>query len=151
MKLAEALIERADLQKRLSQLKNRLLINAKVQEGETPAEEPTALIRELDAVILQLERLIIRINMTNANTVLENGETLSSLLVQRDCLRMKTETLRDFLSDASATVMRGTKTEVVIRSTVSVSDLQKTVDGLSKELRELDVQIQSLNWTTELP
>lgn len=150
MKLAEALMERADLQKRLCQLKNRLSMNAKVQEGETPAEDPAALLKELDAVILQLERLITRINKTNADTAMENGKTMSALLAQRDCLRIKVEAFRDFLSDASSTVMRGTRSEVVIRSTVSVSDLQKKVDSLSKELRELDMQIQSLNWTTEL-
>jgi len=35
MKLAEALTLRADLQKRIAQLKERLLINAKVQEGDS--------------------------------------------------------------------------------------------------------------------
>lgn len=34
MKLAEALIERADLQRRLEQLKQRLRQNAQYQEGE---------------------------------------------------------------------------------------------------------------------
>ena len=150
MKLAEALLERADLQKRLSQLKNRLSMNAKVQEGEAPAEDPAALLRELDAVIAALETHICQINRTNAGTVCEGGDTLSDLLARRDCLRMKTEAMRDFLNDAGATVMRGTRTEVVIRSTVSVSELQKQTDALSKELRELDMRIQSLNWTTEL-
>src|SRR5207237_1352535 len=40
MKLAEALILRADCQKRMAQLKGRLLVNAKVQEGDAPAETP---------------------------------------------------------------------------------------------------------------
>ena len=43
MKLAEALIERADLQKRFDQLEERLQNNALVQEGEKPAEDPEAL------------------------------------------------------------------------------------------------------------
>ena len=150
MKLAEALMERADLQKRLSQLRNRLSMNAKVQEGETPAEDPAALLKELDGIIIQLERLITRINKTNADTAVADGETLSTLLARRDCLRMKVETLRDFLNAASATVMRGTRSEVVVRSTVSVAELQRKLDELSRALRELDMQIQSLNWTTEL-
>ena len=41
MKLAEALIERADLQRRLEQLKQRLNQNAQYQEGEEPAKYPT--------------------------------------------------------------------------------------------------------------
>ena len=46
--------------------------------------------------------------------------------------------------------MRGTRSEVVVRSTVEVAALQKQVDALSKELRELDLRIQQINWTTEL-
>ena len=150
MKLAEALMERADLQKRLEQLRGRLSSNAKVQEGETPAEDPAALLGELDQLVSQLEARIVRINRTNAETACGEGETLSALLARRDCLRMKVEMLRNFLSDASATVMRGTKSEVVVRSTVSVSALQKDVDALSQQLRALDMRIQSLNWTVEL-
>ena len=37
MKLAEALQERADLNRQIKQLKDRLRNNAVVQEGETPA------------------------------------------------------------------------------------------------------------------
>ncbi|WP_154408098.1 DIP1984 family protein [Anaerovibrio slackiae] len=48
MKLAEALQERADIQKRLSQLRGRLLNNAKVQEGEKPVENPAELLQEMD-------------------------------------------------------------------------------------------------------
>lgn len=33
---------------------------------------------------------------------------------------------------------------------VPVSEIQKTVDGLAKELRTVDEKIQELNWTTEL-
>lgn len=39
MKIAEALILRADIQKRISQLKARLNNNAKVQENEEPTEK----------------------------------------------------------------------------------------------------------------
>jgi len=47
MKLAEALMLRADIQKRIDQLKQRLLRNVKVQEGDRPAENPEALLSEL--------------------------------------------------------------------------------------------------------
>ena len=40
MKLAEALNQRADLQKRIAQLRDRLSNNVKVQEGDLPAEKP---------------------------------------------------------------------------------------------------------------
>ena len=43
MKLAEALQERADLNRAIQQLENRLSNNALVQEGERPAEDPQEL------------------------------------------------------------------------------------------------------------
>lgn len=43
-----------------------------------------------------------------------------------------------------------TRTEIKIVSTVPVPEIQKTVDGLAKELRNVDEKIQELNWTTEL-
>lgn len=149
MKLAQALIERADLQKRIAQMKGRLQLNAKVQEGEKPSEEPEKLLKELDALTGELETLIARINRTNTSA-LDGGETMTALLARRDCLRMKTDILRSFLEEAGSLVLRGTKSEVVVRSTVDVAALQKRVDGLSKELRALDVRIQAANWATEL-
>ena len=62
MKLAEALILRADLQKRIEQLRIRLNNNAKVQENDTPAENPETLLNELDECVNQLTILIKKIN-----------------------------------------------------------------------------------------
>ncbi len=149
MKLAEALLLRADLQKRIEQIESRLLRNAKVQEGETPAEDPQALLTELSDLVRQLETLMRRINETNA-ALTDAGETMTALLARRDCLRLYVQALRRFCAEASETVMRGTRSEVVVRSAVDVRRLQKTIDDTSKELRELDLRIQGLNWTAEL-
>lgn len=149
MKLAEALILRADLQKRLAQLRQRLAANARVQEGEQPAEDPTVLLSELDTMSAELETLLYRINITNG-IVSDDGVCMTALLAKRDVLRLRIETLREFVQTAAATVMRGTRTEVIIRSTVSVAEQQKKLDALSKELRDLEMRIQSLNWTSDL-
>lgn len=149
MKLAEALLLRADLQKRIEQIESRLLRNAKVQEGETPAEDPQALLAELSDLVRQLETLMRHINETNA-ALTDAGETMTALLARRDCLRLYVQALRRFCAEASETVMRGTRSEVVVRSAVDVRRLQKTIDDTSKELRELDLRIQGLNWTAEL-
>ncbi len=58
--------------------------------------------------------------------------------------------MRGFLDNASAKVDRYTKSEIAIRSTVSVKELQKELDDCSKKLRLLDEKIQELNWTTEI-
>lgn len=150
MKLANALSQRSELQTRIRQLESRLNNNALVQEGEQPAEDPMELLRELEADYTRLEELISAINRTNNSTKLEDGVTLSDLLAKRDCLKGKLSVLRGFLDNASAMVHRHSASEIKIRSTVDVRRLQKQVDGLSKELRELEETIQEKNWITEL-
>ena len=149
MKLATALSERADLQRRISELAGRLNQNAKVQEGDEPAENPKDLLAELDGCLGRLEELIARINRTNNETTHENM-TLTDLIARRDCLKERIRIMRDFLNASSDKVNRYSKTEIRIVSTVRVADLQKQVDKYSKQLRETDELIQSPNWTTEL-
>ena len=149
MKLATALAERSDIQNRINTISVRLDNNAKVQEGDVPAEDPKALMEELDRLIVRLEDLVARINLTNSGTVYE-GKTITELLAHRDFLKKKVRVLRDFLNTASDRVTRMTRTEIKIVSTVPVTEIQKTVDGLAKELRTVDEKIQELNWTTEL-
>lgn len=96
MKLAEALNLRADTAKRLSQLSERLTANAKVQEGDTPAENPQELLEELDRLTYQLETLISRINLTNSKTMYA-GKSLTEMIAQKDTLSLKNSVLRNFL------------------------------------------------------
>ena len=149
MSLAEELQMRADIKTRISQLHSRLNDNAKVQEGEAPAEDPLRLIELLNAECSAYEELIRRINLTNAATVFE-GETLTALLARRDTLSLELSIMRDFLQQASQRIDRYSKTEIKIRPTVDVTAMQKTVDAKSKELRQLDAAIQMLNWNTML-
>ena len=149
MKLATALSERASIQKKITELSTRLNNNAKVQEGEKPAEDPQELMTELDNCLVRLEELISRINRTNKAT--KSGEnTITDLIAKRDCLRERIRVLRDFLNVSSDRVSRYSKTEIKVHSTVSVAELQKKVDSFSGELRALDEKIQELNWLTEL-
>ncbi len=149
MKLATALSERSDIQKRLSELQERLNNNAKVQDGETTAEDPKELLKELDSLTEQLETLIYKINLTNSKTMID-GTELTLLLAKRDVLKQKIVMLRNFLNAASAKVDRYSRTEIKILSSVDVTKLQKQIDALSKEYRTIDEKIQGANWTTEL-
>lgn len=149
MKLATALSERSDIQNKISELSVRLNNNAKVQDGDTPAENPVMLMEELDKLIQRLETLMAGINLTNSKTV-NNGKTVSDLLAHRDCLKKKIEIMRNFLNNASNRVNRMTRSEIKINSTVSVCEIQTKLDELSKQLRQTDEKIQELNWTTEL-
>ena len=149
MKLAEALQLRGDLQKRMMQLSDRLMQNARVQEGEKPAEDPEALLAEYESCAGQLEELMARINRTNCDTRRGEG-TRTGLLARRDCLKMRVRTYHDFLMAASSLTQRGMRTEIKVFSTVPVPEYRKKADALSRQLRETDNAIQAANWTTEL-
>ena len=149
MKLAEALMQRSDLQTRLEQLRERMKANALVQEGEKPAEDPAVLLEELSSGTAQLEALIARINLTNA-AVQKDGKTLTELLARREALTLRISIARSLLETASRPIMRGSRMEVKIHSTVDVAAIRKETDDLARELRLLDTAIQSTNWTEEL-
>ena len=149
MKLAEALQERADINRRIDQLRYRLSRNATVQEGETPAEDPNELIKELDACVARLEELMARINRTNSENSVD-GKTLTELIAKRDALSVKLSVYRSFLSEASNLAGRATRNEIKILSTVNVRELQKLVDDMSRDLRLTDNALQQANWTLEL-
>ncbi len=150
MKLAEALIWRADAKKRLEQLKTRLVRVAKVQEGDAPAEDPKALLAEYERLAGEFGQIVRRINRTNSATELRASMTLADALAVRDVLILRVEALRSLAQAAIVTQDRYTKSEVKFRSTVDVADLQQQINRLAVEHRELDTQIQALNWQTEL-
>lgn len=150
MKLAEALAERGDCQKRIEDLKKRLVRIAKVQEGEKPAEDPAELIGELDRVFARFQDLIQAINRTNVRTPFREQMTLADALAQRDALGKKRDLLAQVVEAASLRQDRYSKSEVKFVSTMEVARLQKQVDELSRDFRELDTRIQELNWKVDI-
>jgi len=150
MKLAEALILRADCQKRIGQLKSRLHTNAKVQEGDAPAETPHNLIAELGRVSAELLDLIKRINKTNSASAFAGAGTISDALAERDVLALQRSVFADLANTAAISHDRYTRSEVKYVATINVSEIQKRADELAKQYRELDTRIQELNWQTEL-
>ena len=150
MKLAEALILRADSQKRIGQLKSRLSTNAKVQEGDSPAETPQDLIAELGRVSTELLDLIKRINRTNSATAFAGTTMISDALAERDVLAVQRAVYLDVANTAAISHDRYSKSEVKYVSTINVAEMQKRADELAKNYRDLDTRIQQLNWETEL-
>lgn len=150
MKLAEALSLRADIQKRLDQMNGRLEQSVKVQEGDTPAENPMELLAELNNLVKQLEDLVYRINKTNSNTILPSGESLTRKMARREVLTKKLNILRSALNNALQLTDRFSRTEIKMVRTVDIPTLRKQCDAHSEELRLLEVEIQSANWTTEI-
>ena len=149
MKLAQALILRSDTQKRIEQLKVRLFSNAKTQENESPSEDPKLLLKELDKLTSKLFKLICSINLTNSSAKFD-GMSLTEMIAKKDALVLKANVLREFATSASQKVDLYSNSEIKILSTVDVAALQKQVDALSKEIRELEMKLQEANWAVDL-
>ena len=150
MKVAEALSIRKDLQKKVTQLQGRIQNNVKVQEGDTPAEDPNELLKELDSCLTQMEDLVFRINRTNMRTVNARGETVTQLMARKDVLTQRIGVLRSVFNKASEGQDRYSRSEIKQVTVVDVKALGKQVDRLSAQLRTLDIEIQALNFATEL-
>ena len=148
MKLAEALSIRADLQRKVSQLRARLKDSSKVQEGDTPAEQISDLFLELEECLVQLEEMVYRINHTNMQTFYE-GETITRMIARKDHLSQRVAINQDLLEHVMETDRYG-RNEIKYVRMVDVAALRKETDIIAKQLRELDLKLQELNWTIDL-
>jgi hypothetical protein len=149
MKLAEALIARADLQKNIGQLRSRMEQNAKVQEGEKPAEAVEELLPQYEGMMRDLLDLVKRINRTNGAAAFGEG-SLTDAIAERDSLRGRINAYRDLYNAAAIKQERYSRSEVKYVRCIDTVTLQKNIDALSKQYRELDTKIQAANWSTDL-
>ncbi|MGC4828842.1 DIP1984 family protein [Micromonospora arida] len=152
MKLAEALALRADAARRAEQLRARITASARYQEGETPAEDASALLAEASEALGELESLIRRINRTNAATVVD-GATLTDALARRDVLRLRHSVVTSAADAAAGEGQRGfrqLRSELKMIPALPVAELRGQADELARQLREVDTLIQRTNWEVEL-
>lgn len=149
MKLAEALQERADLNRRIEQLQSRINNNVVMQEGVEPVEQPVSLFKELDSCLNRMEQLMLAINITNMATQVE-GRPLTALLARRDVMKQRISILRNAVNCASNLSQRSRGDEIRQLATIDVKAVLKQVDELSRAFRVLDNTIQAANWTTDL-
>ncbi len=153
MKLAEALALRSDAARRAEQLRARITASARYQEGETPAEDASALLAEAGEVLGELESLIRRINRTNAAIVVREGGTLTDALAHRDVLRLRHSVVTSAADAAAGEGQRGyrqLRSELTMVPALSVSELRRQADDLARQLREVDTLIQRTNWEVDL-
>jgi len=150
MKLAEALVLRADLQRRVSQLRDRLAKSVLIQEGDQPAEDPQELLAALGDILKELGDLITRINVTNLQTTMADGTTLTASLARRDVLVLEQSVMQSVADTASNRFDRYSRSEIRRVATVDVAAIRRNIDVLARQRRELDTTIQATNWTTDL-
>lgn len=150
MKIAEALLLRADMQKKLASFRERIARNAVIQEGESPHEDPQHLLNEAIALLKEMETLVFQINQTNASVTLADGRSLTAAIAHRDTLAGQHSVLQHAIASTQREPDRYSMSEIKWVSTLKVASLQKQADDVAKSLRELNAQIQETNWKYEL-
>lgn len=150
MKLAEALLLRADMQKKILSLRERVVANAVVQEKDKPHEDPNVLMKEAFGVSADLEKLIAGINATNMKAKLADGRSLTLAIARRDTLVRQHELVVAAIGGTRKEPERYSAREIKWVATMNVGKLQKQVDDLAKSIRELNGMIQEANWKVEL-
>ncbi len=150
MKLAEALLIRSDMQKKLAQIKARIRSNVKVQDGDTPSEDPNQLMIDASQIITELSSLIERIHRTNAIAKTDKGQSMLTLLVERDTLEMRHKLLIEAIEATDTESDRYSHREIKWNVMVSVAGLQKQADDIAMKLRKINIVIQANNWRIDL-
>jgi hypothetical protein len=150
MNLAEALLLRADLQQRLSRLRERIGKNVRKQEGDRPSEDPLSLMKEAAGVVNELERLIIRINTANMKAKLRDGRTLMQAIAARDALKLRHAMLAGAVAATAEEPDRYSMREIKWVLQIDVAKTEKQMDDLAVSIRELNARIQEANWKHEL-
>ena len=150
MKLAEALLIRADQKKKLASLRERIAKNARVQEGEEPQEKVSALIEESFAVMQEQQATVQRIDRANLQARLPDGRLLADALAERETLVQQHSLLASAIASTQKEGDRYSPREIKWVVQINVPSLQKQADDLSVKIRVLNARIQETNWLTEL-
>ena len=148
--LAEAMLNRDDCQKWIESLTQRLLRNAQAPEGENPLEDPQTLLAEIDATLETLSDLNHRINLTHAQTLVEEDLTLLDAIGERKLLARKIAIYESLADKASYCPPRDRQSDLRSVSTVNLSYLHRQIEQLARDYRNLDTKIQQASWKTEL-
>lgn len=151
MKLAEALLLRADQKKKILSLRERIAKNALTQDGDAPQEDVAKLIAECFAVIGEQQTLVLRIDAANATGKLADGRPLPQALAERDTLMQQHSVLKHAVEATHDPAERYSMREIKWVSQIDVGAMQKQMEDLARKIRELNAGIQQANWQVDLP
>jgi hypothetical protein len=155
MKLAEALFERAALQKSNNEIERRIGTNLRLPENEEPTEAIEDLFERYEANTVRLCELIRRINKTNCMTEMKGGGTITDAMARRDCLKSQIRVYKSLYEvltshDQNHGHWNEEKARVKYVRHADHKKLKERIDHLSQEFRILDTALQSMNWTADL-
>ena len=162
MKLAGALAQRSDLDKRLEHLKERIKAAARYTEGEAPPEDARELLAEARELLMARERLVARINATNAATWVDMTSidsnapriTVTDAIALRDRYHAEQRLLNE-MADAAGGYQDyryggRRRSELPMRTDLDIAGMRRAADKAAQNYRQVDQLIQATNWDTEL-
>jgi len=151
MKLGEALSVRARQAQKLNDLRSRIKQNAQQQGDEATPENAEALVAEFIDLSSEHSNLILKINKANAETEVAPGTVLLDLLMEREDLNRQRGTLEMAANSASTNdSYRWHRSELPMKPAVNVPRLREHAENITEKVAELDAQIQTVNWQTEI-
>lgn len=157
MKLAEALMLRAELKKDADDLLKRLEENAVYDEERQPMEDSKELFNKMINTLLDIRRLEEKIWKTNMNTVMQGKKTIYDFLRDRDHLvrvvyrknRLINMYKTNFM-EKSQYYYKDETNKIKKFFAFDIKTLIAERDEAAKKCREINLMIQRKNWEVEL-
>lgn len=150
MKLAEALVLRADLQKKLENLKKRLANSVRKLDDIQVIEDPAALKLEADESITVLYSLIDLIYRTNQSVILPSRQSMVTVLAKRDELVERRKLLDYIINKSLLDSGLYFNERGKWQPAIDISAYQKQMDDIAMQIRRLNLDIQQTNWQVDL-
>lgn len=155
MKLAEAVIERKALTKKIAETKLLIGENLRVEEGDEPDIDVTATLDELEQLYQRFYDLVTAINDANNLPQAEaDGQSISALIVRRDVTKALANEWRGFVATASSRDRGyrygGLGDQPKTAPTIPLADLRAKATDFEQAAREIDMNIQRLDWVVDV-
>jgi hypothetical protein len=150
MKVAEALTKIKDIKGKIISLQQTLLSDASFQVIEEGQEVPNieTELQELTMVMRELQDLKTKIYVANVKNNLINK------IHEMEQLKITIKTLEPLSKMKQETKMRDNYATVpnIIHTmaTFNVESMKSVLDNHRRRLRELDLELQQLNWTVDI-
>ena len=92
----------------------------------------------------------IGINETNSKTTFGDGISISDAIALRDCLGAKHQAYHNIYTSTKISTRRYGQSEIKFVRCIEPKEVQKQIDKLAKEYRELDTKLHGVNWTVDI-
>lgn len=147
MKLSRALLERREITKKISRIKEEIQALLVTQEHERVSTESIEnMMEQLNKEMEALKDLNVKIDRANSQHLLDKLNELRILDSKIEFYR----TCRKILIEGSdSRKFYGIK-EIKMYRNIQSESVNATLDSLEKERKEIDSQIQEINWTVEI-